>query len=84
MHCGAPRSGSIPTLLERMQAQAIEGPWAAGERILACVGPDPISPMIVRTARRLADLMDAPWIVVTVERPGIQSIDSNGAISMTR
>ena len=29
-------------LIERMQAQAIEGPWAAGERILACVGPDPI------------------------------------------
>ena len=27
-------------LVERMQAQAIEGPWAAGERILACIGPD--------------------------------------------
>ena len=31
-------------LIERMQAQAIEGPWAAGERILACIGPDSISP----------------------------------------
>lgn len=59
-------------LVDRMQAQAIEGPWAAGERILACVGPDPISPMIVRTARRLADLMDAPWIVITAERPRVQ------------
>ena len=58
------------TLVERMQAQAIEGPWAAGERILACIGPDPISPTVVRTAKRLADLMDAPWIAVTVERPG--------------
>jgi two-component system, OmpR family, sensor histidine kinase KdpD len=57
-------------LVERMQAHAIEGPWPAGERILACVGADPISPMIVRTAKRLADLMDAPWIAVTVERPG--------------
>jgi two-component system, OmpR family, sensor histidine kinase KdpD len=57
-------------LVERMQAQAIEGPWPAGERILACVGSDPMSPMIVRTAKRLADLMDAPWIAVTVERPG--------------
>ena len=57
-------------LIERMQAQAIEGPWAAGERILACVGPDPISPNVVRAAKRLADLMDAPWIAVTVERPG--------------
>jgi len=58
------------TLIERMQAHAIEGPWAAGERILACVGPDPVSPTVVRTAKRLADLMDAPWIAVTVERPG--------------
>jgi two-component system sensor histidine kinase KdpD len=57
-------------LIERMQAQAIEGPWAAGERILACIGPDPISPSVVRTAKRLADLMDAPWMAVTVERPG--------------
>lgn len=57
-------------LVESMQAQAIEGPWAAGERILACVGPDQISPSVVRAAKRLADLMDAPWIAVTVERPG--------------
>jgi two-component system sensor histidine kinase KdpD len=64
-------------LLEHMQAQAIEGPWAAGERILACIGPDPISPSVVRTAKRLADLMDAPWLAVTVERPGA-SLDGAG------
>ena len=57
-------------LVERMQAQAIEGPWPAGERILACVGPDPISPTVVRNAKRLSDLMNAPWLAVTVERPG--------------
>ncbi|MBI1203248.1 MAG: DUF4118 domain-containing protein [Rhodopseudomonas sp.] len=57
-------------LIERMQAQAIEGPWAAGERILACIGPDANSPAVVRAAKRLADLMDAPWMAVTVERPG--------------
>ena len=57
-------------LVSRMQAHAIEGPWAAGERILACIGPDTISPTVVRTAKRLADLMDAPWLAVTVERPG--------------
>ncbi len=57
-------------LVGRMQAQAIEGPWAAGERILACIGPDANSQAIVRAAKRLADLMDAPWIVATLERPG--------------
>ena len=64
-------------LVSRMQAQAIEGPWAAGERILACIGPDPISPTVVRTAKRLADLMDAPWLAVTVERPG-STLDAAG------
>ena len=62
-------------LIERMQAQAIEGPWAAGERILACIGPDPGSPAVVRSAKRLADLMDAPWIAITVERPGAALAD---------
>ena len=65
------------TLIERMQAQAIEGPWAAGERILACIGPDPISPTVIRAAKRLADLMDTPWMAVTVERP--DSILDNAA-----
>ncbi len=63
-------------LVSRMQAQAIEGPWAAGERILACIGPDPVSPTVVRTAKRLADLMDAPWIAVTVEQPGTDLNDA--------
>ena len=63
-------------LISRMQAQAIEGPWAAGERILACIGPDTISPTVVRTAKRLADLMDAPWLAVTVERPGTNLDDA--------
>ncbi|HEX6001504.1 MAG TPA: sensor histidine kinase KdpD [Hyphomicrobiaceae bacterium] len=62
-------------LIERMQAQAIEGPLPAGERILACIGLDPGAPAIVRTAKRLADLMDAPWMAVTVERPGSQVDD---------
>ena len=59
-------------LIEHMQAQAIEGPWAAGERILACIGPDADARLIVRAAKRLADVMDAPWIAVTVEKPGDQ------------
>ena len=63
-------------LIDRMQAQAIEGPWAAGERILACIGPDPDAAMVVRAAKRLADVMDAPWVAVTVEGPGEQRSDA--------
>ncbi|WP_029004608.1 sensor histidine kinase [Azorhizobium doebereinerae] len=57
-------------LLEHMQGGAIDGPWAAGERILVCVGPDASAQKVVREAKRLADLADAPWFAVTVERPG--------------
>ena len=64
-------------LIDRMQAEAIEGPWPAGERILACVGPDDDAASIVRAAKRLADVMDAPWIAVTVEEPGEQLNDAD-------
>ncbi|MBX9592627.1 MAG: sensor histidine kinase KdpD [Hyphomonadaceae bacterium] len=63
-------------LVQRMQAQAIEGPLPAGERILACIGPDADATHIVRTAKRLADLMDAPWIAVYVERASGRSNDA--------
>ncbi|HSI40874.1 MAG TPA: sensor histidine kinase KdpD [Xanthobacteraceae bacterium] len=57
-------------LLERMRGGAIEGPWAAAERLLVCVGPDAAAERVVREGRRLADLMQAEWFAVTVERPG--------------
>jgi two-component system sensor histidine kinase KdpD len=54
-------------LLEQMQARAIPGPWAAGERILVCVSEDPRSAGLVRHARRLADRLHAPWTALFVE-----------------
>ena len=51
-----------------MKRQGIEGPWAAGERILVLIAGDEMAPALVRAGRRLADLMmDAPWTVATVE-----------------
>ena len=54
-------------LLEQMQAQAIPGPWPAGERILVCVSEDPRSAGLVRYAKRLADRLHAPWTALCVE-----------------
>ena len=54
-------------LLEHMQARAISGPWAAGERILVCVSEDPRSAGLVRYAKRLADRLHAPWTALYVE-----------------
>ena len=54
-------------LLTHMQAHAIAGPWAAGERVLVCVSEDPRSAGLVRYAKRLADRLRAPWTALTIE-----------------
>jgi two-component system, OmpR family, sensor histidine kinase KdpD len=54
-------------LLEQMQARAIPGPWAAGERILVCVDEDPRAAGLVRYCKRLADRLRASWIVLSLE-----------------
>jgi two-component system sensor histidine kinase KdpD len=54
-------------MVRYMQAHAITGPWAAGERVLACVGGDPSSIDVVRHAKRMADSLKAPWTAVHVE-----------------
>jgi two-component system sensor histidine kinase KdpD len=59
-------------LIDHMRAHAIKGPWPARERILVCIGPDRDAVSIVRAGKRLADVMDAPWIAVTVEHPNEQ------------
>ena len=54
-------------LLTQMQAHAIPGPWAAGERVLVCVSEDPRAAGLVRYAKRLADRLHGPWTALYVE-----------------
>jgi two-component system sensor histidine kinase KdpD len=54
-------------LLTEMQAHAIQGPWAAGERILVCISEDPRCAGLVRYAKRLADRLHGPWTALYVE-----------------
>src|SRR3981189_3390356 len=54
-------------LLTHMQANAIAGPWAAGERILVCISEDPRSAGLVRYTKRLADRLHAPWSAICIE-----------------
>src|SRR5437660_1702309 len=54
-------------LLTHMQANAIAGPWAAGERILVCVSEDPRAAGLVRYTRRLADRVHAPFTAISIE-----------------
>ena len=56
-------------LLSHMQAHAIEGPWAAGERVLVCVDQRARGASLVRYARRQAERLRAPWLTLHIETP---------------
>ncbi|MBI1249359.1 DUF4118 domain-containing protein [bacterium] len=43
-------------------------PWATNERLLVCVGPSPTTARVIRTAKRMAAALDAPWLAVSVDR----------------
>jgi two-component system sensor histidine kinase KdpD len=56
-------------MLTYMQAHAISGPWAAGERILVCVNEHPSAVGLIRYARRAADRLQARWVALHIETP---------------
>jgi two-component system sensor histidine kinase KdpD len=55
-------------MIDYLRQNAIDGPWATGERLIVCVGSDALSEKVVRVASRLASGLNAPWLVVSVER----------------
>src|SRR6202140_4677236 len=63
-------------LLTHMQANAIAGPWAAGDRVLVCLSEEPRAAGLVRYTKRLADRLHAPWTAISIEtRRSLQLTD---------
>jgi two-component system, OmpR family, sensor histidine kinase KdpD len=50
--------------------KAAAPPWATSERLLVCVGPSPTTARVIRTARRMAAALDAPWLAVCIDLTG--------------
>jgi two-component system sensor histidine kinase KdpD len=50
--------------------RSITEPWPTAERLLVCVGPGRSTDRLIRTAKRMAAGLDAPWLAVSVERVG--------------
>lgn len=66
-------------LVAAMREKGVEGPWAAGERILVLVSGDAMASALVRAGRRLSDMMmDAPWTVAHVERTDRATVGEGG------
>lgn len=49
--------------------QATHTPWATTEKLLVCIGPSPTTARVIRTAKRMAVALDAPWLAVSVDFP---------------
>jgi two-component system sensor histidine kinase KdpD len=60
-------------MLEHLDASATAGAFAAGERVLVAVSELPGAEALVRTAKRLADALHAPWTAVHIETARAES-----------
>ena len=54
--------------------QSIREVWRAGERVLVCIGPNPLASRLIRAGKRLATSLHADWIVAYVETPQLQRL----------
>jgi two-component system sensor histidine kinase KdpD len=73
------------SMREYREHHAIDATWPAAERVLVCVGPDPMAARLVRSARRLAAALRADWFAVYVETPGLTRlpIDARNRVLQT-
>lgn len=76
------RELSLRLTADRVDAQmqdyrddhAIRDVWPVGDRVLVCIGPNPIAERLIRAAKRLATSLHAHWIVTYVETPELQRL----------
>ena len=53
-----------------MREAGIHATWAAAERVMVCIGPNPEGARLVRAGKRMATGLKCEWRVIYVERPG--------------
>ncbi len=78
------RELSLRLTADRVDAQmqdyrddhAIQDVWPVGDRVLVCMGPNPIAERLIRAAKRLATSLHAQWIVAYVETPELQRLSA--------
>ncbi|WP_347987012.1 sensor histidine kinase KdpD [Methylomonas sp. AM2-LC] len=74
-------------MLDYREGHAIREVWQVNERILVCIGPNPLAERLVRAGKRLASSLRAEWIVLYVETPQLQRLPAlkrDGILRMLR
>lgn len=54
-------------LRDHMQAKRILGPWNTNERLMVAVSHSPFSARLLRSTRRMAYSLEAPWVALYVD-----------------
>ncbi|MGE4130781.1 MAG: ATP-binding protein [Bdellovibrionales bacterium] len=54
-------------LHDQMTIKGIEGPWNTNERLLVAISHSPYSSRLIRTTRRMAFNLEAPWVALYVD-----------------
>jgi two-component system sensor histidine kinase KdpD len=67
-----------------MRTRYIPGPWPASERLLVCLSPGGLGERLIRTARRLAEELNAEWFVLYVETSGEARLSQEGHDQVAR
>lgn len=57
-------------LRDQMQAKRIAGPWNTNERLMVAISQSPSSARLIRTTRRMAYNLEAPWVALYVNTGG--------------
>ncbi len=55
-----------------MREHGIRETWSAADRILVCIGPNPLGARLIRAAKRMAAGLKCDWEVLFVEAPGLR------------
>jgi len=61
-------------MLNYREDHAIRDIWQVNERIMVCIGPNPLAERLVRAGKRLAASLRAEWLVIYVETPQLQRL----------
>ena len=56
-------------LLDHVDTTGEAGTWAGSERLVVAVGDQPGGEALIRSAKRLADALRAPWTALVIETP---------------
>ena len=63
-------------MLDYRENHFIRDVWQVNERILVCIGPNPLSERLVRAGKRFATSLRAEWLVLYVETPELQRLSA--------